>query len=88
MAAILLQKKVDETSSKTISARKLQVGSRARAEKIRTYNFKDDRVTDHRLKMSLSHLEGFLKGGEELDTFVRELKIMDLKERLQEEIGI
>ncbi|KAE9550411.1 hypothetical protein FO519_006378 [Halicephalobus sp. NKZ332] len=88
LAAILLQKKVDETSSKTISARKLQVGSRARAEKIRTYNFKDDRVTDHRLKMSLSYLEGFMKGGEELDTFIRELRVMSFRERLQEEIGV
>uniref|UniRef100_A0AC34R731 Prokaryotic-type class I peptide chain release factors domain-containing protein n=1 Tax=Panagrolaimus sp. JU765 TaxID=591449 RepID=A0AC34R731_9BILA len=88
LAAILLQQKVDNICSKTTSARKLQVGSRARAEKIRTFNFKDDRITDHRLKMSLSHLEGFMKGGEGLDTFVRELKLMDLKERLEEEIGL
>lgn len=86
LAAILLQRKIDELSSKTISARKLQVGSRARAEKIRTYNFKDDRVTDHRLKLSISHLESFMKGGESLDIFIQGLKRMDWKERLQEEI--
>uniref|UniRef100_A0A7E4V1C8 RF_PROK_I domain-containing protein n=1 Tax=Panagrellus redivivus TaxID=6233 RepID=A0A7E4V1C8_PANRE len=86
LAAILMQRKVDDLSAKTISARKLQVGSRARAEKIRTFNFKDDRITDHRLKMSVSHIEGFLKGGSMLDMFMEELRLLDLRERLNEEI--
>ncbi|KIH68392.1 putative peptide chain release factor 1 [Ancylostoma duodenale] len=51
LAAILMQRKVDEVSEKVTSDRKLQVGSKARAEKIRTYNFQHDRVTDHRLQM-------------------------------------
>uniref|UniRef100_A0AC35GQH8 Prokaryotic-type class I peptide chain release factors domain-containing protein n=1 Tax=Panagrolaimus sp. PS1159 TaxID=55785 RepID=A0AC35GQH8_9BILA len=84
LAAILLQKKVDELSAKTMSARKLQVGSRARAEKIRTFNFKEDRITDHRLKMSTSHIKGFMEGGLALDLFMEELRYLDLTERLQE----
>ncbi|RCN28867.1 putative peptide chain release factor 1, partial [Ancylostoma caninum] len=53
LAAILMQRKVDEISEKVTSDRKLQVGSKARAEKIRTYNFQHDRVTDHRLQMQV-----------------------------------
>uniref|UniRef100_A0AC34FXY5 Peptide chain release factor 1 n=1 Tax=Panagrolaimus sp. ES5 TaxID=591445 RepID=A0AC34FXY5_9BILA len=86
--AILLQRKVDDLSAKTVSARKLQVGSRARAEKIRTFNFKDDRITDHRLKMSTSHIKGFMEGGPALDSFMEELRYLDLTERLQEIVNI
>ncbi|PIO60538.1 peptidyl-tRNA hydrolase domain protein, partial [Teladorsagia circumcincta] len=51
LAAILMQQKVDELNEKFTSDRKLQVGSKARAEKIRTYNFQHDKVTDHRLQL-------------------------------------
>ncbi|KAK0426375.1 hypothetical protein QR680_009676 [Steinernema hermaphroditum] len=84
LGAILLQQKVDTILDKSSSARKLQVGSKARAEKVRTYNFKDDRVTDHRLRLSLSNLEEFMQGGDGLNHFVERLDEMHMTERLEE----
>lgn len=51
-----------------------QVGSSARSEKIRTYNFNQDRITDHRLSKSFHNLVGFLEGREYLDKVVNELQ--------------
>jgi peptide chain release factor 1 len=62
--------------------RRSQVGTGERSEKIRTYNFPQDRVTDHRLKLSLGNLPGILTG--EIDPFVQELRSADQAERLQE----
>jgi peptide chain release factor 1 len=62
--------------------RRSQVGSGERSEKIRTYNVPQDRVTDHRLKLSLSNLPGVLNG--DIDGFVTELRAADQAERLQE----
>jgi peptide chain release factor 1 len=62
--------------------RRSQVGTGERSEKIRTYNFPQDRVTDHRLKMSLSNLPGVING--EIEPFVQELRAADQAQRLQE----
>jgi peptide chain release factor 1 len=61
-------------------ARRSQVRTADRSEKIRTYNFPQDRVTDHRLKLSVSNLPGVLQG--DLDKFIDELRSIDQAERL------
>ena len=61
--------------------RRSQVGSGVRSEKIRTYNFPQSRVTDHRIGVSSHNLPGVLDGG--LDAFIDELATRDEAERLQ-----
>jgi peptide chain release factor 1 len=60
--------------------RRSQVGSGERAEKIRTYNFPDDRVTDHRIGLTVHNLPGMLEG--ELDRVIEPLAEADQAERL------
>lgn len=64
---------IDET-------RRNQVGTGERSEKIRTYNYPQSRVTDHRINMSTYNLAGFMDGG--LDEFIDELSSRDEAERL------
>jgi peptide chain release factor 1 len=54
------------------AARRLQIGSGERAEKIRTYNFPENRVTDHRIKLTVHRLDQVLQG--ELDAFTEALQ--------------
>ncbi len=62
------------------AARKSQIGSGERAEKIRTYNYPDSRVTDHRVKVTLN-LEKVLPGG--LDDFTEALQAEDRRRALE-----
>ena len=63
LRARLYQRQLEEQLGKRADARKSQVGSGERAEKIRTYNFKDNRVTDHRVSLTVHSLEDVLDGG-------------------------
>uniref|UniRef100_A0A914GVN6 Peptide chain release factor domain-containing protein n=1 Tax=Globodera rostochiensis TaxID=31243 RepID=A0A914GVN6_GLORO len=67
LAAMLLKQQVDEATRRYASNRTLRVGTMERAEKIRTYNYKGNRMTDHRLKLTRHGVEQFLAGGEQLE---------------------
>lgn len=62
------------------ATRRSQIGSGQRAEKIRTYNFPQNRVTDHRINLSSYNLTGILYG--EIDEFIDELTLVDEAEKL------
>jgi peptide chain release factor 1 len=62
-------------------ARRLQVGSGERSEKIRTYNYPQNRITDHRIGLTLYRLETIVDG--DLDEIIDELATTDQAERLQ-----
>ncbi len=67
--------------SEVANARKSQVGSGDRSEKIRTYNYPQGRITDHRIGMSIYQMENFLNG--DLDEMIDNLIAADRAERLK-----
>ncbi len=76
----LLSKAQEEEMAKTAGTRKLQVSTGDRSAKIRTYNFQEKRVTDHRINFTLYKLDDVLLGN--LDEFIENLKLADQAERL------
>ncbi len=75
--------KIKEQEEKIASTRKNQVGSGDRSEKIRTYNFPQSRITDHRINKTLFNLDSFLNG--DIDELITELIAHDTAERLKGE---
>lgn len=72
----LLQIKLDKEAAELSSQRKELIGSGDRSEKIRTYNFPQDRVTDHRIGYSRSNIQGFMDGDvDDLFTKLKEAEI-------------
>jgi peptide chain release factor 1 len=71
--------------SEASEERRSQVGTGDRSEKVRTYNFPQDRVTDHRIKMTVSNLPGVLNGN--LDELIAGLQLADQSERLNQAMG-
>ena len=81
LRAKLYEAKLQEQQDEISSMRKSQVGSGSRSEKIRTYNYKDNRVTDHRINQNFS-LPAILEG--ELETVIHTCISQDQQERLEE----
>ena len=73
----------EKQDSEIANARKSQVGSGDRSEKIRTYNYPQGRITDHRIGMSIFQMENFLNG--DLDEMIDNLIAADRAERLKGE---
>jgi peptide chain release factor 1 len=81
LRARLYEIAVRERQAEEEATRRAQVGSAERAEKIRTYNFPQSRVTDHRIGVSSHNLPAVLEGG--IDLFIDELATREETERLQ-----
>uniref|UniRef100_A0A8B9VJA7 Mitochondrial translation release factor 1 n=1 Tax=Anas zonorhyncha TaxID=75864 RepID=A0A8B9VJA7_9AVES len=73
LRAKLYQQIIEKQLSQEQSARKLQLGTRAQSERIRTYNFTQDRVTDHRIAHDARNIKEILSGKEELDKLINRL---------------
>ena len=81
----LLEQKQREESEKYAAQRKGQIGTGDRSEKVRTYNFPQNRVTDHRVDLTIYYLDTFLTGniGEMIET----LQAADMEARLAAAAG-
>jgi peptide chain release factor 1 len=77
----LYEMELQKQQSEQAESRKSQVGTGDRSEKIRTYNFPQGRVTDHRIKLTLHKLEAILNG--DLDELIDSLTTADQAERLK-----
>lgn len=80
LRARLLADAQEAQAAEEAATRRAQVGSGERAEKIRTYNFPEGRVTDHRLKLTVHQLADVLDGG--IDEFVDALMAVERSQRL------
>jgi len=85
LRARLYEAKVAEQQAAQSADRRSQVGSGDRAEKIRTYNFPQRRVTDHRIGLTVHNLDAVLAG--ELDEVTAALQDADKRRRLEEQAG-
>jgi peptide chain release factor 1 len=83
LRARLLGLRVQEQQDARAKMRRSQVGSGDRSEKIRTYNFPQSRVTDHRIGWSTHDLQGFLDG--DIGPLIEALKLADVEEQLSDE---
>ncbi len=85
LRARLLSREQEKASAQVAAQRRGQVGSGDRSERIRTYNFPQSRVTDHRIGLTLYKLEEVLSGG--LDELIDGLIAADRAARLEEAEG-
>jgi peptide chain release factor 1 len=85
LRARLLQRAQEEAQQREAEARRAQVGTGERAEKIRTYNFPENRVTDHRIKLTLHQLPNVLQG--DIDAFVDALLAAERARQLSDGHG-
>ena len=82
LRARLLERKQREEEEKYSAQRRGQIGTGGREEKIRTYNFPQNRLTDHRIGLALYNLDRVIDG--DLDEMIRALQTADMAERLKE----
>jgi len=82
LRARLLDSRIAEQESARARMRKTQVGTGDRSAKIRTYNYPQNRVTDHRINLTLHELTKVLNG--EIEPFIEALKVADVEEKLGE----
>src|ERR1700676_1862025 len=82
MRARLLEEKQREAEAKYSATRKSQIGSGGREEKIRTYNFAQNRITDHRIGLTLYNLDRVIEG--DLGEMIQTLQAADVAERLKD----
>ncbi len=80
LRAKLFELEVQRQQAEITASRRSQVGSGDRSEKIRTYNFPQNRVTDHRINKTMYNLPAFMDG--DIDDFIEELAQFDQAERL------
>ena len=85
LSAKLYSMRLEEETAKRCNARKAQTGTKARSERVRTYNFALDRITDHRLGKTVHNVGEFLMGEvllEEINSSLEDLAnqemLMDL----------
>ncbi|XP_005096031.1 peptide chain release factor 1-like, mitochondrial [Aplysia californica] len=71
----MYQEKLERMDQQRRSVRKMQMGTRGRSEKIRTYNFQQDRISDHRIKENFFNMQEFLNGEESLDDMISSLEL-------------
>jgi peptide chain release factor 1 len=81
LRAKLYEMKLEEQTKSTAAQRKLIVKSGDRSDKIRTYNFPQNRLTDHRIGFTIYSLDRVING--ELDELIEQLRIADRAEKLQ-----
>jgi peptide chain release factor 1 len=81
LRARLYEQERQKQEAEVAEARRSQVGTGERSEKIRTYNFPQNRVTDHRIGLTMHQLSNTLDG--ELDPFIEALAAQEQAERLQ-----
>ena len=81
----LLEMKQEEEAAKHAAKRKSQVGTGDRSERIRTYNFPQNRVTDHRYGLSWHNLPGMLEG--DIGQMFDEIIALDTTRRLEAELA-
>jgi peptide chain release factor 1 len=81
LQAKLLEAEIRRRDSEQADARKLQVGSGDRSERIRTYNFPQNRLTDHRINMTVYSLDRVMEG--ELEEIITATIAYDQAEKLK-----
>jgi len=81
LKARLYDLELKKQNAKISAQRKLMVGSGDRSDKIRTYNFPQNRVTDHRIGLTLYNLSNIMEG--QVDELIDQLKLADKTEKLQ-----